>query len=395
MRRLLCVLAAVVISACGGSPVAAVPSPGSLAASTVVGSHGSLFFVTDNIGWEVTEPPDGLRMVILRTDDAGGHWRLWGIAPEPGSPIAFTATEVVLTYQAHLLRSSDGSHWTIQTMPGDVATVSFLPDLMHGWEFGFLPPATTSSTPTAAGKGGVPPGNSSGGKGGAGARPGVCQDKGCVPTAIWSTSDGGASWRMVSQSTWGQSAGSLYFWSPNNGMIASGLSLQLTHDSGATWHPVQFAIAGIGSDQPANDLAPTMFDASHGVLPIQVANALYISRTSDGGLTWTAPVAINNCVSCGSGQLAFLDDQHWVSYSTDVYFTGDSGVSWKREATTNPGKATSDVEVLRSPAPTVIVVAPGIFASATSDWGVHWHAVGLPDTYPSYKGFDGAGGWSG
>ena len=90
-----------------------------------------------------------------------------------------------------------------------------------------------------------------------------------------------------------------------------------------------------------------------------------------------------------------LDDRRWIAYSNAVYFTTDGGASWKREATTNPGQATSDVELVRSPTATLIVVAPGIFASATNDWGVHWRAVGLPDIYPSYKGFPGAGGWSG
>jgi hypothetical protein len=25
--------------------------------------------------------------------------------------------------------------------------------------------------------------------------------------------------------------------------------------------------------------------------------------------------------------------------------------------------------------------------------GAHWRAVALPDIYPTYKGFDGMGGW--
>ena len=410
MRGIPWPVAVVLIAACAGSPVAATPSPGSLAASTTVGSHGSLFFVSDSVGWEVTEPPDALRTVILRTEDGGGHWRIWGIAPEAGSPAGFTTTDAVLTYQNQLLRSSDGSRWTIKTMPGDAATVTFLPDLVHGWLYGFQPFTSPSPVPIVSGKGGT---GSSGGKGGTGssggkggsAGTGACQDKGCVPTALWSTGDGGASWRMVWQGTFSQGMGSIYFWSPTSGMIANGLSLQLTHDDGRTWRAVHLNIAGVGSDQPVNDLAPTMFDTNHGALPIQAPNGIYLSRTDDAGVNWSAPVPIEGCAPCGSnGQLVLLDDQRWVAYSTSVsglsqgsavYLTSDGGATWKRAATTNPGKTASDVELVRSPAATVIVVAPGIFASATSDWGAHWRAVGLPDVYPSYKGFDGAGGWSG
>ena len=382
------------IAGCAGSPVSnTVPSPGSLAANTALGSHGSLFFASESVGWELTEPPDHLRTVVLRTADGGGHWRIWGIAPEAGSPVGFTTTDVVLTYGINLLRSSDGAHWTVKTMPGDPATVSFLPDLQHGWLFGFVPPVPTAPTPPAAGKGGPPPGkggaSSPGGKGGSG----VCQEKGCVPTAIWSTSDGGSSWRMVSQSTWGQSMGSLYFWSPTTGMIGQGLTLLLTRDAGATWHAVRLAIAGVGAGEPANDLAPTMLDSRRGILPIQLNNAIYLSRTDDGGLTWSAPQAIKDCTPC-TGQLVVLDDQRWVSYADGVYFTSDGGQSWRRVSTTNPGKATNAVELIRSPSTVVFAVAPGIFASMTTDWGAHWRAVGLPDIYPSYSGFEGDGGWS-
>src|SRR2546421_1517904 len=92
MRGIPWPVAVLLIAACAGSPVAGTPSPGSLAASTTVGSHGSLFFVSDSVGWEVTEPPDALRTVILRTEDGGAHWRIWGIAPEAGAPPRFTTT---------------------------------------------------------------------------------------------------------------------------------------------------------------------------------------------------------------------------------------------------------------------------------------------------------------
>jgi len=68
-------------------------------------------------------------------------------------------------------------------------------------------------------------------------------------------------------------------------------------------------------------------------------------------------------------------------------------MSWKQASTTNPVKDPSGVEVLHSAPGSVLVLAPGVIASMTTDWGAHWRTVGLPQIYQSYTGVNGMGGW--
>ncbi len=91
---------------------------------------------------------------------------------------------------------------------------------------------------------------------------------------------------------------------------------------------------------------------------------------------------------------AFLDEQHWIDYSKGVNLTADAGQTSKKAATTIPGQTISDVELVTATPSAAFVIAPGLFASETTDWGAHWRAVPLPDIYPTYRGFSGVGGWS-
>jgi photosystem II stability/assembly factor-like uncharacterized protein len=308
----------------------------------------------------------------------------------------------VLSSYADMLRSSDGTHWTVRPLPG-FGQPTFLPDLQHGWLNAVVPgPLNVPSPSPVTGKGGggttsgKGDGGTTSGKGGGGATaPAPCQEKGCQPTALWSTSDGGNSWRLVLRSTWAVTVGSLYFWSPTDGMIdpVQGLNYLRTDDGGLTWTQGTLQIEGVDSTQ-VQQFSPTMFDANHGVLPVEAGPVIYLSRTIDGGRTWSRPVRMNDCAGCG-GQVVFVDDQHWIDYSAGVNVTADGGQTWRKVTTTNPGKSTNAIEVVKSPTIKLIALAPGLFASETADWGAHWRAVELPDIYPTYSGFEGDGGWSG
>jgi photosystem II stability/assembly factor-like uncharacterized protein len=404
MRSIVAVAVCLCVAGCAAFPNPnALPSPGSLAPTVNVASRGSVYFVSRTVAWELTQPPDRVHTVILQTTDGGSHWRVWGIAPEPGTPVVLTATDVMLSHDTHLLRSSDGSNWTVRTMPA-VGTPKFLPDMQHGWLGGFpiYFPAAPSPTavPGKGGGGGGTTGKGGGGggatgKGGSPAGLAPCQDKGCAPIALWSTADGGVSWRLLWQSIVSVNGGAMYFLSPTVGMIEQGLTILLSRDGGLTWRPQSFSIPGATADQPATELAPTMFDATHGVLPIDGPNGVYLSRTADGGLTWSPPQRINDCLPCNGSQMVFVDDQHWIDYSKGVYFTADAGQTWIKATTTNPEQTANAVELVAASSPLAVALAPGLFASETTDWGAHWHAVKLPDIYPTYTGFDGQGGWSG
>ena len=412
IARLL--VAVVCLAACAAFPTSsAYPSPGSLSPSTTVASQGSVFFVTTTEAWEVTQPPDQLHTVVLQTKDAGAHWTLWGVAPEAGSPVGFSATEVLLSTGTHLLRSTDGANWITREMPTSFGLPTFLPDLQHGWVGGFpiyFPPASPSPTvPPGKGGGGGTTGKGGGGgttgKGGGGsvtgkggsAAPGAspCNDKGCQPIELFATSDGGATWRLLLRSTVSEMGGGMYFFSATTGIIEQNASILVTQDGGVTWRPRSFSVPGVTSDQPATALPPTMFDAKNGVLPIQTATGVYLSTTTDGGLSWSDAEHVNDCVSCTGAQMAFLDRQHWIDYSQGVSFTADAGQTWKKATTTNPSKTASGVELVTTPSSAVFVLAAGLFASESTDWGVHWRAVALPDIYPTYRGFAGQGGWNG
>src|SRR5690242_10488689 len=192
VKVIACVVGLMMLAGCAAFPAESpYPSPGSLTPSTTVASQGSVFFVSATEAWELTQPPDHLRTVVLRTTDAGAHWKIWGIAPEAGGPLGFSTTEVVLSTTEDILRSSDGAHWTTKRLP-TFGTPMLLPDLRHGWVGGFpIFFAAPSPSPTVpSGKGAPPPGGKGGGggsppagKGGgtAAAPPPTCQDEGCAP----------------------------------------------------------------------------------------------------------------------------------------------------------------------------------------------------------------------
>jgi photosystem II stability/assembly factor-like uncharacterized protein len=359
--------------------------------TTATGSRGSVFFVSDQVGWVFTIPPDGLRTVVFRTGDGGRHWRVWGIVPTLASALlGFSANEVVLQGhgcpahcdQVGMVRSGDGAHWSFATTPtGDLPF--FLPDLQHGWVFGFVPePPCDACLPQ--GKGGPPAPPS--------------------PSALWYTADGGVSWRMQMKGNFGDAGGSPTFWNTDDGLLvqppAGGGSAEVmwsTHDGGVTWHRLTFSFPPPLSSQAfvtASQL--TIFDQARGLLALRAADyhpqtTLYVSETSDAGKTWSTPRDMTSCLEC-SGQVFYLDSRHWLAYDKSFFITSDAGATWHPTAPTITAKNMSAVEVLRLAPGTAIALEPGVIASMTTDWGAHWRAVGLPQIYQSYRGFNGSGG---
>lgn len=347
---------------------AAAGASGSPGTTTKSPSPGSVIFASLQVGWELSVPPDRLRTVIFRTADGGGHWRLWGVAPEAAPPVGVNANSVLLNDSVNLLSSSDGVTWASHPLPEPGANLSFLPDLQHGWAYA---PVPTNNPPP--GKGGPP-----------------------APMGVWATVDGGATWRLVAHGlNLGDGSGPIAFWSTTTGAILQGGTLYLTHDSGLTWHVL--SVGNFTVNGPAQDSPPIMFDASHGVLPILVfsgAPTMYLSQTSDGGLTWSKAVAETACGNCQAA-IAFLDAQHWLGWNgSQLLVSDDGGQTFRPDKTTNPSQVVSGVELIAGVPGAAIVFEAGVFASETLDYGAHWKAIGLANVYTSYSGFQGVGGWN-
>lgn len=355
------------------------------------GSRGSVYFVSDQVGWVLTIPPDSLRMVVFRTSDGGRHWQLWGIAPEVAETVGFSVNEVVLHGRGcpdrcddfGVLRSNDGTRWTFAPTPTQDMPF-FLPDLQHGWIVGLLPePPCTTCVPQAKGGPATP------------APPPLC--------AVWYTANGGATWTMRTQGNFGDMGARTTFWNQSDGLLSGNSNgtiqpLWHTHDGGFTWRPLTFSFPPPLSQQAfVSSSSLSIFDESHGALIIHAADyhpqtTLYVTQTSDGGKTWSTPQPILNCAACGT-QLFSMDANHWMAYDKAFFISSDAGATWRPTTPTITAKNMSAVEVIRSAPGTVVVLEPGVFASMSTDWGGHWRRVGLPEIYQSYRGLNGSGGW--
>src|SRR2546425_581900 len=168
---------------------------------------------------------------------------------------------------------------------------------------------------------------------------------------------------------WTTSDGSHVFISYHDAGNSTLIHLQRSEDDGFTWQRVGDPIVGQGRTTGDatfnNDQGPVVADPfTHNVYDIYAAgepsiqkgttanfNNIFVSRSTDGGLTWTAAlvfhaplnVALNNvfptlAVDPTNGRLhAAWSDAHTVSYAT----SGDGGVSWSPAAGGNTAPATT------------------------------------------------------
>jgi len=197
------------------------------------------------------------------------------------------------------------------------------------------------------------------------------------------TSDGGATWKTVSVTSYtnnrptalpfGGDKSGISFVSATTGW-ATGLSatsnfvwLYVTHDSGTTWQHQSIPLAGNAGNGQIATMPPVFFNATDGILPVILAGltnqATIIYVTHNGGISWnaTAPVPIG----APARTIDFVDATHgWVAVNTDdvrsnqytnstVYRTTDGGQHW----TPYTVKLSADMETLD-------------FASPTQGWAI-------------------------
>ncbi|MDH4070851.1 MAG: YCF48-related protein, partial [Ignavibacteria bacterium] len=150
-----------------------------------------------------------------------------------------------------------------------------------------------------------------------------------APSAIWKTTDGGASWVMVADTLppAGHNGVGVSFVDPMTGYVLTyDEEMFRTTDGGVTWNHVdsfQPSYAPMSSDDVQ------FIDADHGWAIGGISGSIYIARTTDGGVTWQD--------STGGGstrEIDFVDDQTgWIVQGLgDVPMKStDGGRTWERQ----------------------------------------------------------------
>jgi photosystem II stability/assembly factor-like uncharacterized protein len=295
----------------------------------------------EHAGWAIAKTTGDF--AILHTSDSGTHWK--NVSPPSFSPAqhgdAVYADEqgidlstlgndawVARVYglqdspQLFVWHTADGgAHWSASKIPVSDTYGLFLQfvDSQHGFLLG---------TSDAA--------------------------MGHTAKRFYRTSDGGKTWRLVSDGfPTHPTKGALPFagfptgigfrdsetgWVGMSPRGDTDVTLYRTKDDGATWQqqsvpiPAKFHSGSYDSDTRP----PFFFDAITGVLPMQLIlnnwSGLAVSTTDDGGATWQ----LTKIISAGSDTTASADSAFcfttdgfgWVPVNNSLYVSRDFGRTW-------------------------------------------------------------------
>jgi photosystem II stability/assembly factor-like uncharacterized protein len=234
-------------------------------------AQGGIAMVTPTIGWEV-----GPAARVLRTTDGALHWKDVTPADYASNSIDSYFLDANHAWITELDRSSSstivfgtddgGTSWR-RSQPLGVAglhrtfgTTLYFIDRTHGW---LLIPGLVAGSVLAD------------------------ASTSTQVEALYRTTDGGAHWQQLSQTTSAPGAcawGDVVFSAPATGWITNfcpsgiGPALLVSHDGGVTWNAQSLPV-------PASSLetAPLFFDSLHGNLV--TSDGLLV--TTDGGQTWS------------------------------------------------------------------------------------------------------------
>ena len=215
------------------------------------------------------------------------------------------------------------------------------------------------------------------------------------------TSDGGATWKIISVSDYntvnnptalpfGGDKSGLSFVNETTGW-ATGFTaadnfawLYVTHDGGATWR--HQAIPLPANAVQISTFPPVFFSATDGLLPVIIPSLagqtidIYITR--DAGASWSATGPVP--ASATAGTMDFVDAMHgWIASNTDdvssnqyitstVYSTSDGGEHW----TAHRVKLGADMSTIDFASPTQGWAIDGLYSLyQTTDGGQTWTKV--------------------
>lgn len=312
---------AVASSPAASVPVVVKPSQPADSAAQDVGDLEQFVQASATTWWATVVGNLSDQVFVVRTTDAGQHWQ--DVTPSTGelhadagmASYVLSADTAWLAADAEptsplLFRTSDGGQsWQQMGTVPDGCTLQFV-DPQHGWCWMI---------------------------GGA---------AGSMSVDIYRTVDGGATWRLISQTTGDSTATagalpfecgkSLTFTSPNVGWASSFCNggqpyLETSADGGARWHPVTpvplpVVEGGAGLGMPVADGADVAVANRGGLGP----GASGISTSSDGGRSWRnhlLPAPPTNQY----WNVDLIDPTHWRATDGAVIMaTDDAGIHWLR-----------------------------------------------------------------
>ncbi|GAC1519176.1 MAG: hypothetical protein NVS3B14_21410 [Ktedonobacteraceae bacterium] len=215
------------------------------------------------------------------------------------------------------------------------------------------------------------------------------------------TSDGGATWKIISVSNYstgnnptaipfGGDKSGLSFVSATTGWITGFTPadnfawLYATHDGGATWQ--HQAIPLPASAFQVSTMPPVFFNATDGILPVIIpgleGQSITIEVTHDAGASWSATGPVPT--SATAGTIDFVDALHgWVVSNTfdvksnqyinsTVYSTDDGGEHW----THHNVKLSADITLIDFASPAQgWAIDSRQFLYQTTDGGQTWTKV--------------------
>jgi photosystem II stability/assembly factor-like uncharacterized protein len=325
-------------------------------------------FVTPLAGWALLTvytagQPDTVRFTVFGTTDGAKHWRrqLTG-ATSVGNPGPHTIHFVdrssgfvfVGGSPGDLYRTVDaGGHWLhIESLPAPDVTEVVFADPNHGWLVSggqtsrdqFVPPAQAPH--------------------------------------LFATSDGGASWRTLPEPPPG-----ILFVALRNpieawtGSWAFGRPyVYLSLDAGLTWQrrylPSPPGLNWTAVDSQGVVLMPTSVKVLPGAAAVASVTDFgeqYLFRTTDTGETW-------NYVPSSPGSITYVDSQHWWAVNEKRLFkSSDAGHTWHVVSDSLPTSLTGLTALDSDHAWAAQIVTGGYGLVVTTDAGLHWHRVPVPN----------------
>jgi photosystem II stability/assembly factor-like uncharacterized protein len=166
---------------------------------------------------------------------------------------------------------------------------------------------------------------------------------GSEPVDIYSTVDGGASWRLAYSSMpqdllYGGDKTGLSFVDGQRGWVTGyysgpGFLFYRTTDGGQTWSGQALSVPpGFHADGGAAETDPPVFDGASGLLPVIFhadGPSVVFYRTDDGGQTWEETTPLPLSASYSQIIWSIPDVKHaFVSDGKQLYASSDGGQTW-------------------------------------------------------------------